>query len=55
MKSRKLTSKIIAIVLIIVLAGGYFYMKPLLPIITGYAAKNLSSGVFLAKRTQESV
>lgn len=55
MKSRKITSKIIAIMLIIVLTGGYFYMKPLMPIITGYSAKNLSSGVFVAKRTQESV
>ncbi len=30
-------------------------MNPLLPIITGYAAKNLSSGVFVAGRTQESM
>jgi CubicO group peptidase (beta-lactamase class C family) len=30
-------------------------MSPLLPIITGYSAKNLSSGVFLANRTQESL
>jgi CubicO group peptidase (beta-lactamase class C family) len=30
-------------------------MNPLLPIITGYAAKNLSSGIFVAGRSQESV
>ena len=30
-------------------------MKPLMPIITGYAAKNLSSGIFVGNRTQESM
>ncbi len=30
-------------------------MRPLIPIITGYAAKNLSSGIFLGNRTQESL
>lgn len=37
------------------MAGGYYYMNPLLPIITGYAAKNLSSGVFVAGRDQASL
>jgi hypothetical protein len=50
----KIRRVIIAIILLI-LAGGYFYMSPLLPIITGYAAKNLSSGVFEAQRSQESL
>lgn len=30
-------------------------MRPLMPIITGYAAKNLSSGIFVGNRTQESL
>lgn len=55
MKSRKTALKISATLLIIIIAGGYWYMNPLLPIITGYAAKNLSSGVFVANRTQESM
>ncbi len=38
-----------------VLIGGVLYLNPLLPIITGYAAKNLASGVFLGNRTQESL
>ena len=49
------TKRIITITILIILFGGYFYMNPLLPIITGYAAKNLSSGVFVAGRTQESL
>jgi hypothetical protein len=55
MKSKKIALKISAVLLVIILAGGYWYMNPLLPIITGYAAKNLSSGIFVAKRTQESM
>lgn len=49
------TKKIIAAFIILLLAIGCFYMNPLLPIITGYAAKNLSSGIFVAGRTQESM
>jgi len=55
MKSKKIALKISALLLVIILAGGYLYMNPLLPIITGYAAKNLSSGIFVANRTQESM
>jgi hypothetical protein len=47
--------RIILIAVVAILLGGYFYLSPLLPIITGYAAKNLSSGVFVANRTQESM
>ncbi|MDA3817995.1 MAG: serine hydrolase [Prolixibacteraceae bacterium] len=47
--------RIILIGVVAILLGGYFYMSPLLPIITGYAAKNLSSGVFVANRLQESM
>lgn len=47
--------RIIVSVIILILLGGYAYMNPLLPIITGYSAKNLASGVFVANRTQESM
>jgi CubicO group peptidase (beta-lactamase class C family) len=48
--------RIIPIAVIFVLfAGVYFYMNPLLPIITGYSAKNLASGVFVASRSQQSL
>jgi len=46
---------IIYIILIIVLGGGVIYIHLLTPVITGYAAKNLASGVFVGNRTQESV
>jgi CubicO group peptidase (beta-lactamase class C family) len=44
-----------SILLAVVVLGGYLYMNPLLPIITGYSAKNLASGIFVAGRTQEAV
>lgn len=37
------------------IAGGLFYVHLLTPVITGYAAKNLASGIFVANRSQESV
>lgn len=43
------------VIIIIICIGGYIYMNPILPIITGYSAKNLASGVFVAGRTQESM
>ena len=46
---------IIAAVLLVVLIGVGLYLNPLLPIITGYAAKGLGSGVFVSERTQESL
>lgn len=46
---------ILSTLLLIILLGGFLYMRPLIPIITGYAAKNLSSGIFLGNRTQESL
>lgn len=39
----------------VVLAGGLYYVHLLTPVITGYAAKNLASGIFVAHRTQESL
>lgn len=46
---------IISTILIIAIGGGLYYINLLTPIITGYAAKNLASGVFVGNRTQESV
>ena len=41
--------------LLVILAGGVIYLSTLLPIITGYAAKNLCSAVFVSGRTPEDV
>ena len=46
---------IIGAVLLVVLIGAGIYLNPLLPIITGYAAKGLASGVFLSEREQEDI
>jgi len=43
------------ILLVFALSGGVYYIHLLTPIITGYAAKNLASDVFVGNRTQESV
>lgn len=40
---------------LIILGAGLIYIGTLAPIITGYAAKNLASGIFVAGRTQESL
>ena len=46
---------IVAAVLLVVVIGAGLYLNPLLPIITGYAAKGLASGVFLSEREQEDI
>lgn len=43
------------IALVVILTGGCIYLDSLLPIITGYAAKNLGSAVFVAGRGQAEV
>jgi CubicO group peptidase (beta-lactamase class C family) len=50
-KGRKGARAILAALVIILIAGAY-YINSLIPIITGYAAKNLASGVFVSHRTQ---
>ncbi|MFH0761021.1 MAG: serine hydrolase [Bacteroidota bacterium] len=45
----------ILLVVVVILVAGFIYMNPILPIITGYSAKNLASGLFVAGRTQESL
>lgn len=47
--------KAILIVLLVILIAAAYYLNSLLPIITGYAAKNLASGVFVSGRTQEDM
>jgi len=47
--------RIVIAVVFIAIAGGAIYFQTLLPIITGYSAKNLASGIFVAGRTQESM
>lgn len=39
----------------VIILGVSFYLNSLLPIITGYAAKNLCSAVFISSRSQEEV
>lgn len=52
---KKSISRLILIFLILALAGGIYYIHLLTPIITGYAAKNLASGIFVGNRTQKSL
>lgn len=47
--------KIILTLVVLSLVGGIYYLHLLMPIITGYAAKNLASAVFISNRTQESM
>ena len=46
---------IVSVIFVFALAYGVYYINSLTPIITGYAAKNLASEVFVGNRTQESV
>ncbi|HRZ97334.1 MAG TPA: serine hydrolase [Paludibacter sp.] len=46
---------IIALVLVLALSYGLYYISTIAPIVTGYAAKNLASGIFVANRSQESI
>jgi len=47
--------QIILVFFLLILSGGGFYLNGLMPVITGYAAKNLASGIFVAGRNQESL
>lgn len=51
---RKIIPSLI-ILLLLTVTGGMYYIHLLTPIITGYAAKNLASDVFVGNRTKESV
>lgn len=52
---KKWIKKILWILFIVVLLFTVIYAWPRLPILTGYASKNLASGVFVSGRTQEQV
>ena len=54
MKSRKVLSTA-GVLLAAAVLGGCIYLNTLMPIITGYAAKNLASAVFISGRTQADV
>jgi len=45
----------VAVLFILAILGGCIYINSLLPIITGYAAKNLASAVFVSGREAEDV
>ena len=47
--------RIIGAVLLVAILGGGIYLDSLMPIITGYAAKNLASAVFVSGRNAEEV
>lgn len=42
-------------ILLIILLGAIYYLNLLMPVITGYAAKNLASAVFVAGRGQQAM
>ncbi len=54
MKRKRIINSLL-IILAAVIVGGCVYLNTLLPIITGYAAKNLCSSLFVAGRQQQSV
>lgn len=47
--------RIIGAVLLVAVLGGGIYLDSLMPVITGYAAKNLASAVFVSGRNAEEV
>ena len=47
--------RIIGAVLLVAILGGGIYLDSLMPVITGYAAKNLASAVFVSGRNVEEV
>ncbi len=53
-RKKRILFSILAIVAVIILAAA-IYLNSLMPIITGYAAKNLCSAVFVSERDQENV
>ncbi len=54
MKKKRLLY-ITGLILAAIIAGAAFYLNSLLPIITGYAAKNLCSNVFVSGRQPEDI
>ena len=54
MKAKRIL-RIVLAVLVAAIIGGCLYVNSLMPIITGYAAKNLASAVFVSGREQADV
>ena len=54
-KKTKTVLRIVLALLVAALVGGCLYLNSLMPIITGYAAKNLASAVFVSGRDQADV
>jgi len=52
---RKRILIIVSVILIFAIGGGLYYIHLITPIVTGYAAKNLASAIFVGNRTRESV
>ena len=55
MNKRKMILLIIAVILLIGMLFGFYYLYVRLPIINGYAAKNMCSCVFVAGREQKEI
>lgn len=55
MNKRKIILMIIAVILLIGIMFGFYYLYVRLPIINGYAAKNMCSCVFVAGREQKDI
>ena len=53
--SMKRLLRYVAIALLLAILGGCIYLNSLMPIITGYAAKNLASAVFVSGREAKDV
>ena len=51
----KKTKRIAGALLLVAILGGCIYLNSLMPIITGYAAKNLASAVFVSGRDAKAV
>ena len=54
MKAKRIVRGVVAL-LVAAVIGGCIYLNSLMPIITGYAAKNLASAVFVSGRSPEAV
>ncbi|MBQ1831627.1 MAG: hypothetical protein II112_04580, partial [Bacteroidales bacterium] len=52
---KKSILRIVLVLLLAVVLGGCVYLNSLMPIITGYAAKNLASAVFVSGREPADV
>lgn len=55
MRTRKLVVKSVLILLLLAIIAGVWYASQAFPIISGYFAKNLASGVYLQNRNAETV